>query len=151
MVNEDSGVGLDSACSVKKCDEKSNMVKAIINRMCIAYGLEGRDIRGQLADKLGVRSAGTVKSWVYNCRVPYDAMLICKADVGCSLDWLLTGEPPLREYGFAIGEKMVSSIKEHLHNSTRYQLLSSESGITAVAENIISDIESNLNMKFVKN
>lgn len=151
MVNGDLGAGLDSACSIKKCDKKSSMVKGIVNRICIAYGLEGRDIRGQLANKLGICAAGTVKSWVYNGRAPYDAMLTCKADVGCSLDWLLTGEPPLREYGSEIVEKMVSSIKEHLHNSTRYQLLSSESGITAVAENIISDIESNLNMKFVKN
>lgn len=151
MFDKDAVASIDSAFSMEEIDKKRSVVKGIVDRMCIAYGIEGKDIKGQLAARLGICVTSTVKSWVYHARVPFDAMLTCSADVGCSFDWLMTGEPSSREYGAEFNEKMVSSIKEHLQNSTRYQLLSSDIGITAVAENIVSDIESNLNIKFVKN
>lgn len=131
-------------------NQKKEHVKRIVTRMCQAYELEGKDLRGQLARRLGNCLTGTVKGWVYNARVPYDAMVKCKEDVGCSLDWLLTGELPLREYEPKVVDRTHAMIKEHLSNSLRYQLLLTESGISTVAENIISDLELNLNVKFSK-
>lgn len=134
--------------SLSENDQKK-WVQEIIGRMCEVYGLKGKDIKGQLGRKLGFKGSGTVKSWIFNHRVPFHAMVTCKNEVNCSLDWLLTGDTPVMDKNANVQAALNEILKEHLYNANRYKLVDSNEGIRVTAEKMLEDIEQILNLKFV--
>lgn len=131
-------------------EDQKEWVKGIIGRMCEAYGLEGKDLKGQLASKLGLNGSGTVKSWVYNKRIPFHAMVTCKHDVDCSLDWLLSGKSPVVVFDGNIREMLHDKLVEHLFNAGRYKLVDSAEGIEVTAGQMMEEIEKMLSLSFME-
>jgi len=136
---------------IRSMDEESQRewVRCIVERMCDAYYLSGKDIKGQLAGKLGVHGS-TVKSWVYNRRIPFHAMVTCCQDVNCSLDWLLTGRQPVVDINTEVRAAIMEKLIEHLFNAGRYKLVESADGIEITAQQIMDEIEQILNINFVE-
>lgn len=137
---------------IRSLDDESQKewVRGIIDRMCVAYGLEGKGLKDQLADRLGLNGAGTVKSWVYNKRIPFHAMVTCKQDMDCSLDWLLTGEHPSVDFSLEVREQLTDKLVEHLFNAGRYKLVESAEGIEVTASNILKEFEAILSLQFIE-
>lgn len=129
-------------------EAQKEWVRAIVDRMCEAYGLEGKGLKEQLADKLGLTSAGTVKSWIYNRRIPFHAMVTCKQDVDCSFDWLLTGKAPNVDFNVEVRELLTEKLVEHLFNAGRYKLVETADGIEVTASNILQEFEEVLSLQF---
>lgn len=137
---------------IRSLDEESQRewVKVIVDRMCEAYGLTGKDVKGQLADHLGLHGAGTVKSWIYNRRIPFHAMVTCKQDVDCSLDWLLTGNLPEVDFNSEVRAQITEKLVEHLFNAGRYKLVDSAEGIDITANAILEEVEKILCLQFIE-
>lgn len=131
-------------------EDQRDWVRGIVDRMCVAYKIHGKDLKGQLASRLGLNSSGTVKSWVYNKRIPFHAMVTCQQDVDCSLDWLLTGRPPAVEFDAQIRSALTDKLVEHLFNAGRYKLVESAEGIDITANQILAEFEEILHLKFVE-
>lgn len=133
---------------IRKMDEESqkDWIKEIIGRMCEAYELEGRDVKGQLTKRLGLTSVSTIKSWVYNRRIPFHAMVTCQLDVKCSLDWLLTGKLPNLDISKEARQAVKENLTEHLHNAHRYSLVSTSQGIDVASERMLDDVQDLLSL-----
>lgn len=129
-------------------ESQKEWVRGIVERMCLAYCLQGKDLKGQLAMKLGLNNGGTVKSWVYNRRIPFHAMVTCQQDVHCSLDWLLTGNPPMVNFSSEVKEVLTDKLVEHLFNAGRYRLVDSAEGIDITAKQILEEFEQVLSLNF---
>lgn len=135
---------------IRSMDEErqKEWVRGIVERMCHAYQLQGKDLKGQLASRLGLLNGGTVKSWVYNKRIPFHAMVTCQQDVDCSLDWLLTGKPPTVKFSAEVKEALNDKLVEHLFNAGRYKLVETASGIEVTAQQILEEIEDVLSVRY---
>ncbi len=130
-------------------EAQKEWVRSIVDRMCDAYNITGKDLKGQLANRLGLHQS-TVKSWVYNKRIPFHAMVTCRQDVNCSLDWLLTGRKPPVELDSMVKSALLDKLIEHLFNAGRYKLVESASGIEVTANQILAEIEEILNISFIE-
>lgn len=135
---------------IRKMDEESQKewIKDIIDRMCEAYELEGRDVKGQLTKRLGLTSVSTVKSWIYNRRIPFHAMVTCQQDVKCSLDWLLTGKLPTLDISKEARQAVKDKLVEHLFNAGRYKLVDSAEGIDITANAMLEEVEHELSLYY---
>ncbi|MDI4654233.1 MULTISPECIES: helix-turn-helix domain-containing protein [Pseudoalteromonas] len=122
-------------------DDQKRWVINIIDRMCKAYQLEGKGLKDQLAERLGIRTS-TIKGWVFNRRIPFHAMVTCNRDTGANLTWLLEGKMPKLEITEEVSRTMVKKVSEHLFAANRYNLISTANGMDVVANNIIEDVES---------
>ncbi len=67
-------------------EERKSLVKAMVARMAIAYGVK----KSELPEVLGC-SSGLINNWGYHGRIPYDYIEKCRAQTGISTDWLLYG------------------------------------------------------------
>lgn len=131
-------------------EEQKKWIKKIINRMCLAYKINGKYKKDQLSEKLNLKSSGTIKSWVYNKRIPFHAMTTCSRNTHHSIDWLLNGKNPIATMNVSVREQINEKIIEHLNNSKRYNLTENDRGIAAVAAQILNDVESIMSVKFEK-
>ncbi len=122
-------------------DDQKRWVKNIIGRMCKAYQLEGKGLKDQLAERLGIRTS-TIKGWVFNRKIPFHAMVTCYRDTEVNLTWLLEGEMPKLEITKEVSKTMVKKVSEHLFAANSYNLISTTDGMDTVANNIIKDVES---------
>ena len=123
-------------------------VESIITRMYEAYGIDGKDKRGQLAEKVGVK-ASTVKGWPIVERIPFNAIMVCSANTGISYEYLLTGDTPVVNFNSDVRKLLLDKLIEHIFNAGRYRLIDSADGIEVTAEAIFEEIESVLNVRFI--
>jgi hypothetical protein len=72
-------------------------VKAVLERLAVVLGAKTSQ---SLGEQLGV-SPQTVSSWKARESVPYAQCVDVAERYGISLDWLLTGEGPMRRDGVA--------------------------------------------------
>lgn len=121
----------------------------IIDRMCKAYQLEGKGLKGQLTERLGV-GPSTIKGWLFNRRIPYHAMVTCFKDTGVNLIWLLDGKHPDLEITNDTETLLREKVVEHLFAAQNYQLLNTPDGINMIANKIIEDVKSALGISISK-
>lgn len=136
---------------LKSVEEKTvkAWVESIISRMYQAYGIDGKDKRGQLADKIGVK-ASTVKGWPIVERIPFHAIMVCSADTGVSYEYILTGDTPVVNFNSDVRGLLLDKLVEHIFNAGRYKLIETGEGIEVTANAILEEIEAVLNVRFLE-
>lgn len=70
-------------------EERKRLIKAMLQRMAEAYGIERKELKQHLNTTKNV-----VNNWTYYMRIPFDQLLECSIKTGVSLDWLIKGEIP---------------------------------------------------------
>ena len=71
---------------------QNKSVRAVLNRLQRVHGVKNDN---QLCERLGVNRS-TLGSWVARESVPYAICVEIAEGMAISLDWLLTGEGPMR-------------------------------------------------------
>lgn len=71
----------------KPLDERKPLVRAMLERMARAYGINKRS----MAKYLGC-ARSVVNNWVYYGRIPFEQLDACHRVTGVSLEWLLYGD-----------------------------------------------------------
>ena len=118
-------------------DEKKELINNIIKRMCTAYGIEAhKGFQKLLAEHIAV-SDSTVKSWVFNKRVPFDEMLKCAAITNTSFDYLLTGVEPVPSFNAETRQKVTSEVINLVVNAKRFNLLEQDDGLDMFANGVV--------------
>lgn len=130
-------------------EAQKQWVVNIIDRMCKAYQLEGKGLKDQLTERLGLGSS-TIKGWVFNRRIPYHAMVTCYKDTGVNFIWLLEGKVPDLEITNDTDTLLRKKVLEHLFVAHEYQLLNTPDGIDIIANKIIEDVKSALGVSTSK-
>ena len=119
-------------------DDKKELIKDIIQRMCVAYGFEvTKGFQKVLTEHLGL-SESTVKSWVFNKRIPFEVMLECAGKTNTSFDWLMTGVEPAPNFTKETEEKVKTEVTELVVNAIRFDLLSKEDGPDVFATGVVN-------------
>lgn len=65
-------------------------IKAIVERMAVAYKVEKAALPGILGCK-----RSTIANWAHYCRLPNEHLLQCSVDTGASIDWLIFAKAPI--------------------------------------------------------
>jgi hypothetical protein len=122
-------------------EKQKELIKDIIKRMCIAYGIDAQKGHQKLLAEYIQAGESTIKSWVFNKRVPYDAMLDCAGKSNTSFDWLLTGIEPAPSFTKETQAKIKDEVTDLVVNAIRFNLLAQEDGPDMFATGVVNVVK----------
>jgi hypothetical protein len=71
-------------------ENKKKLVKQMISRMAIAYGVKRKDLHTIFDCK-----KNDLNNWVYNASIPLEELDQCRQETGYPMDWLIYGPSPV--------------------------------------------------------
>lgn len=119
--------------------EKKALVRAMIERMARAYGVNKKDLPHLLQC-----SRNVMNNWVYYARVPLEQLDICRHQTGVSMDWLMYGDDAPQDE-LLPSEQLQSIINKVFEHSIALELISTHSAdaINHISHKLSKDIVTN--------
>lgn len=119
-------------------------VKAMVDRMAQAYGVQKKD----LAEILGCQD-NAINNWVYYARTPLTELEQCHHETGASMDWLLLNKSP--NHFITPNEKaeLKALSDEAINNGIEFNLVQAgcNDGVSLLSGKLITDFLKFLNIE----
>ncbi|MFT5163881.1 MAG: hypothetical protein ACI9FJ_002478 [Alteromonadaceae bacterium] len=118
----------------KSLEQRRKFVRAIVERLLIAYKLEKVKDLTEIFDC----TYGAVKNWGSMGKIPQDPIFQCHFETGVSLDWLVHGGEPIVVFSKEKAEALKKHLANQLASSVRFQLIEQKcaNGVDMLAEGL---------------
>lgn len=128
----------------KPLEERKPIVRAMLERMARAYGINKRS----LAKHLG-HGRSVVNNWVYYGRIPFEQLDTCHRVTGVSLDWLLYGDESANIPEPASGDQIKALVENALNCGVELNLISSnyDNAIEQLSSKVSQDLHQQFDIK----
>ena len=128
----------------KPLDERKSLVRAMIERMARAYGVNKKALSQHLDCNRNV-----INNWVYYGRIPYEQLDTCHRVTGVSLDWLMYGYECSQIPQHAESEEIKSIVEHALKCGVELDLIDSNyhNAIDQLSHKITQDLHQQFDIK----